>query len=93
MIDRLIQVGRAYWDDLEGYVTAHGGSALRDLPLDRFCGLVWWWITRNAETEQDVERVREQVWLPPKGEEPTGVWAADAETEALHGLMEDLGIE
>lgn len=66
---------------------------MRELPLDRFCSLVWWWITRNAETEQDIDRVREQVWLPPKGEEGRGVWSADAETDALNSLMTDLGIE
>lgn len=86
-------VGTKYRAELDGYTTAHGGPDLRSLSIRRFCSLVWWFITRNAESEADIEKVREQIWLPPKGEKAEGVWSAEAETESLHGLLSDLGIE
>lgn len=93
MTARLIEIGTHFWDEISGYVTAHGGGALGDLPVDRFCSLVWWWITRNAETETDIEKIREQIWMPPKGEKGEGVWSAESETDSLHGLMADLGVD
>lgn len=80
-----------YWADLDGYTTAHGGPNLRSLPVSRFCSLVWWWITRNAESESDIDRIRDQIWAPPKGEEAVGVWSAEAETDSLMAMMSDLG--
>lgn len=89
----MLGVGTHYWADLDGYTTAHGGPNLRRLPIKRFCSLVWWFITRNAESEADIEKLREQVWLPPKGEEGQGVWSAEAETDSFHNLMTDLGVD
>lgn len=62
------------------------------MPLARFCNLVWWWITRNAETEADIEKLREQVWRPPEGERGEGVWSAEAETAAFDAAMKQLGV-
>lgn len=76
---------------MDGYAAAHGQDDLESLPLARFCHLVWWWIIRNAESEADVDRVKEQIWRPPAGEAGEGIWSAEAETEAFEAAMKALG--
>jgi hypothetical protein len=60
------------------------------LSVERFCHLVWFWMTDGA-TPEDVARVEAQLWLPPPGEEPVGPWSVEAEMAAFNALQAQLG--
>ena len=62
---------------------------LRRAPWGRFQNFVWWWLTRNAE-QADVQKMKARLWIPPKGEEPKGVWSPEAETDAFNALQRSL---
>lgn len=91
-MERLLAVAVHFWAELDGWAVGHGGDRLEVLSLDRFCNFVWWWMTRNAEKEEDVDKLRERLWRPPRGERGEGVWSADAETAALDQAMKNLGV-
>ena len=76
---------------IDGYALGHGVD-LEALRLDRFCNFMWWFITRNAESEQAVEKLRARLWMPPAGEVPAGgPWSAGAETAAFKALQASVG--
>lgn len=66
---------------------------LRRLPLDRFCNFIWWWLTRNAQDQVQVEKVRAILWRPPPGvvADRRGPWGAQAETSAFQALKAGFG--
>lgn len=69
---------------------------LRTLPLDRFCNFLWWWMTRNAQEAQTVERIKATLWRPPpaaakKPIDPRSPWAPQAETAGFSALKAGLG--
>lgn len=39
----------------------------------------------------DVKQVEAQLWAPPIGETPQGVWSAEAEMDAFRSLKAALG--
>ncbi len=84
--------GRAIWDDLDGWAAAHGLPDLEDIPLRRFCNLVWWFITQGRN-EQDIARVRARLWQPPKEapqeslKDARSPWNPENEKAALGAFM------
>ena len=60
------------------------------MALGRLCNFVWWFITRNAESEAEVEKLRAKLWQPPQGEAPAGPWAPEAAKAALGALQASL---
>lgn len=80
------------WRDLDGLAASLNMPDLRDLTLDRFCNWLWWTLIRNAETQQQVEKIRATLWRPPPGEEPkTGPWTPEAEMASFNSLRRSLG--
>ena len=72
---------------MEGYSVAHGGGDvdLTELPMRQFCSFIWWFATRNAEKQEDVDKFDIDLWRPPKGfaGKIEGPWSPEAENEAL----------
>ena len=65
------------WDYIDGFCLGHGID-LETLPLNRFCHVMWWILTRNAEDAGSTEKLKRDLWLPPKGVEvtdPRSPWA------------------
>lgn len=53
---------------------------------------MWWVLTRNAESQTDIDKVKAQLWRPPPGQEPTtGPWSPQAEMGAFNALKKGLG--
>lgn len=78
--------------DVDGLAVSLGLADLRTLPLGRFVNFIWWMITRNLQTEADIEKIRAKVWMPPAGVEPVeGPWSAAAEMNAFASLKASLG--
>ena len=66
---------------------------VRDLSLDRFCNLVWYFATYRGD-EKDVEKFRIRLWRPDPGDEKpvtAGPWSAEAETAAFSAARAALG--
>lgn len=90
---RLADLALKYWRYVDGYAAAHGQtSRLADLDLDRFCSLVWWWATRNAEKDSDIRKFESRIWRPPEGEVAAGPWSPEAEQSAFAALKQGLGM-
>jgi hypothetical protein len=56
-----------------------------ELPADRFCNLVYWWLTQNKD-EQQIASLDSELTRPLPGTSPTadvGVWAPEAEMDAF----------
>lgn len=82
------------WEWVDGYAAGHNMGALEELPIDRFCNFMWWWATRNMEDEQDVEKLRGDLWQPPPNyDKPItkGPWSPEEETSAFAALKTALG--
>lgn len=87
---RYIALARDNWNEIDGWAVSQQIEIL-DLTTDRFCNLLWWYATRNAEDPSDVKRFEARLWQPPKGVVPTsGPWEAQAETDALSALKAQL---
>jgi hypothetical protein len=56
---------------------------------------MWWVLTRNAEDEREVERLKRDLWLPPKGSppvtDPRSPWHSANESEGFSALKSALG--
>jgi hypothetical protein len=78
--------------DVDGLAVSLGLADLRTLPLSRFVNFIWWYLTRNIQSEADLAKIRANVWMPPAGVEPTeGPWSAAAEMSAFASLKASLG--
>lgn len=87
MTVRLAALAVEHWADLDGWAMSKNLPDLREMPLDRFANLVWYWATRKSTEPRDVERFRARLWIPPKGTEVTkGPWSPEAETKAFASL-------
>lgn len=69
---------------------------LRTLPLDRFCNFLWWWMTRNANNQQTIEKMKATLWRPPpsaanKPIDRRSPWAPEAEQAGFAALKAGLG--
>ena len=89
---RLLSIVVAQWEELDGYAVAHGMPDLRELPLGRLCNYVYWRITQNAD-EKGLQRLRAQLWMPPKGVAPDArsPWSAQNETAGFEALQAQVG--
>lgn len=87
MTAKLLGFATSNWPDLDGWATARGIELL-DLPLARFEHLVWFYLIRNVESDHEqIEKVRIQLWRPPRGVvADRGPWSAEAETAAFGAL-------
>lgn len=56
-----------------------------DLPIDRFLNLVYAWLIRNIDSEEELTKLDGRLWVPPKGEAPAeqSIWSAENETRAF----------
>lgn len=84
-MQRLLSVALENWYVFDGYAVGHGGTDLLDLPVDRFCNYVRWFLVRNMDDQQRA-RFEADLYRPPPGEEPAGPWTAEEETRALSEL-------
>lgn len=60
----------------------------QDLPVDRFCHLVWYFMTKDAEKQSDVDTLRAKMWQPPDPsvEVLEGPWSAAGQMAAFAAL-------
>lgn len=89
---RLAGIALDRWADLDGWAVSRNMPDLRDLPLDRFCNFIWWWATRNASQQSDIERFRITLWRPPPrvAPDPRSPWSRENETGAFAALKAGL---
>lgn len=60
---------------------------LHDLPMERFCNFIWYYLTRNAGKQSDIDKLKTRLWRPPPGQvAKKGPWTAEAETAAFQSL-------
>jgi len=57
---------------------------LEDLPIGKWCSFVWWWFTHDAD-RTEVQKFRNNLWIPPVGAEipRESPWSAENETAAF----------
>lgn len=56
------------------------------MDLDRFCSVVHWFATRNAEKESDIRNFEARLWRPPSPAapiHPASPWSPENETAAF----------
>jgi len=82
---RLIATAGARWPDFDGWAASRAVDPIA-LPLDRFCNLVYYWLTRNAN-EQRRASIDEHLDRLPAGETrqtaAPDAWSSDAELAAF----------
>lgn len=94
MIQRLLASAYSEWDYIDGFCLGHGID-LEKLPLNRFCSVMWWILTRNAGEENDAEKLKRELWMPPKGAavtDPRSPWFAGNESGGFGALKSSLGM-
>jgi hypothetical protein len=95
--DRLVQILVKNWEDFDGYAVAHNMPPLTDMPLDRLVNWVWWRMCENRN-EQDILKLRAQIWMPPPEAEPEAVddtrspWNPKNEMDAFSAFKSQLGV-
>jgi hypothetical protein len=66
----------------DGWAAARN-VAPTELPLDRLCNLVYFWLVRNADEKRKAE-IDAALDRPTSGDDPdVGSWSADAELSAF----------
>ena len=56
---------------------------------------MWWILTRNAGEENDAEKLKRELWMPPKGAavtDPRSPWFAGNESGGFGSLKSSLGM-
>nr|DAX21529.1 MAG TPA: hypothetical protein [Caudoviricetes sp.] len=56
---------------------------------------MWWILTRNASEENDSEKLKRELWMPPKGvavTDPRSPWFAGNESGGFGALKSSLGM-
>lgn len=80
--------------DLEGQLVASGSPyGLDDLPVKRAVGFIWWFMTKDADTEAR-DKFKMRLWVPPKVDKPIpkeSPWSAENETRAFQSLKAQVG--
>lgn len=90
MTARLVALVRRQWAAFDG---SHDYDPL-GLPPDRFLNRVYWWATRNAAEQSDIDKFDRQLWRPPAGVAPApgSPWSPEAETAAFGSLAAAFGV-
>lgn len=94
MIQRLLASAYTEWDYIDGFCLGHGID-LETLALDRFCHVMWWILTRNQTEEGDSDKLKRELWLPPRGVEvtdPRSPWYSGNESSGFGALKSSLGM-
>ena len=94
MVQRLLGGAYTEWVYMDGFCLGHGIDLDR-LPLDRVCHVMWWILTRNAGEENDSEKLKRELWMPPKGvavTDPRSPWFAGNESGGFGALKSSLGM-
>lgn len=91
MTQKLISVAREQWALFDGWSVSRGIDPL-DLPLDRYCSFVYYWVMSNMD-EEEAEKFESKLWMPPKGEAAPeqGPWSPESETAAFGELQSQIG--
>lgn len=94
MTQRLILLARTNWASIDGLLASRGVDDPLLLPADRFLSLIYWWCTRNAQDQQDLDKFDRKLWQPPKGTAPApgSPWSPEAETKAFGELAAAFGV-
>lgn len=73
------------WRPLDGWAVSRNMPPLDEMELRRFCNLVYWWATKDAENDAAVKRFEARLWQPPKGVAPApgSPWSPEAENAAF----------
>lgn len=76
---------------MAGEAVSRGLEDLDEMPLKRFVPFMWWYCTHDRE-QKHVDRFRNRLWQPPKGEAaaPQSPWAPEKETAAFASLKATL---
>ena len=56
---------------------------------------MWWILTRNAEDESATEKLKRDLWMPPKGvvvTDPRSPWYSGNEASGFGSLKSALGM-
>lgn len=67
---------------------------MNELTVDQMCSLVWWFATRNMETEAEKAEFKAQMWRPESmdAEIPAeSPWSAENEMKAFSALAFETG--
>jgi hypothetical protein len=91
---RLVGLARREWASFDGMMASKDVDPLL-LPPDRFFSLLYWWATRNAGDQKDIDKFDRRLWMPPKGTAaPAGSpWSPEAETAAFGSLAAAFGVQ
>lgn len=78
----------SHWDEVYGYSISQNMSDLRDMEMDRFVAFLYWYFTRNAASQADVDTFRARLWRPPAGATitPESPWSATNEKAAFNAF-------
>lgn len=84
MTVRLLTLAKHHWHKIDG-------SSVEDpldLPPDRFFNRIYWWATKDAYDQKELDKFERQLWRPPKGvRAPAGSpWSPEAETQAFQAF-------
>lgn len=93
MTQRLVRLIRDDWSAFDGYLASRKVDPLRLAP-DRFFSLIYWWATRNASEQAQLDRFDRMLWMPPKGIAAAkgSPWSPEAETAAFASVASALGV-
>lgn len=93
MTQRLIAIARKHWATFDGLLASQGLDPMF-IPIDRMLNVVYWWATRNATEEADIDKFDRHLWMPPKGVAPPkgSPWSAEAETAAFANVAAAFGV-
>lgn len=84
MTARLLALAKHHWAKIDG--SRQDDPLL--LPPDRFFNLVYFWATKDAYDQKDLDKFERQLWRPPKGvaAAPGSPWSPEAETQAFQAF-------
>lgn len=65
---------------------------LRELPLERMCNFVYWRLVDGAD-QQGIDKLRQKLWMPPKGIVPDArsPWSQENESKGFASLAAQVG--
>ena len=78
---------------VDGFALAQSMPDLRETDLDRFCNFIYWFMTKEADSES-VEKFRAKLWQPPVGmvADKRSPWSPEAETSSFSSVRASLGL-